>query len=332
MKKEEAIVRIVGKLDLQFGDVLDQRKVREIIEEVLYEYDLVSTSRELMLVNNMQDKIMLYLATRKIDGLSNRTLEAYSRHLNRFAHYMRKNVEDITTMDVRMYLAAYAKTGVKNTTIATETNYLRSFFKWLEDEEYILKSPMRKIKPIKVEKRLRDALTIEELEMIRDACKTYRQRALVEFFYSTGCRLEEVEVLNKKDIDWQNLKLKVIGKGNKERIVYLSPKAKVHIMKYLMSRLDASEALFVTERQPISRLGRRSIQREFNKLAELAGLSRRVYPHLMRHTTATNLLNGGADLVTVQHVLGHQDPSTTQIYAKASDKNIEHEYRKNMIQ
>lgn len=330
--KEEAIIRIVGKLDLIYSDVFNQREVRGIIEEVLYDYDLIPVSRELVIVNDMYDKIMLYLAARKIDGLAKKTLEAYSRHLNRFAHHMRKSIEDITTMDIRMYLAAYSKTGVKDTTIATEINYLRSFFKWLEDEEYIVKSPMRKIKAMKVEKRLRDALSIEELEMIRDACKTYRQRALVEFFYSTGARLEEVEKLNKTDIDWQNLKLKVIGKGNKERFVYLSPKAKVHIKKYLMSRLDTSEALFVTERNPVSRLGRRSIQREFNKLAELAGLNRRVYPHLMRHTTATNLLNGGADLVTVQHVLGHQDPATTQIYAKSSDKNVEHEYRKNMIQ
>ncbi|SDL21049.1 tyrosine-type recombinase/integrase [Natronincola ferrireducens] len=332
MKKEEAIIRIVGKIDLEYDGIVDQQKVRSIIEEVLYDYELVSTSRELVIVNDMHDKIMLYLATRKIDGLAKRTLEAYSRHLNRFAHYMRKNIEDINAMDIRMYLASYSKTGVKNTTLATEINYLRGFFKWLKSEEYIDKNPMDKIKTIKVEKRLRDALTIEELEKIRDACETYRQRALVEFFYSTGCRLEEVEKLNKEDIDWQNLKLKVIGKGNKQRVVYLSPKAKVYIQKYLMSRLDTCEALFVTERNPISRLGRRSIQREFNKLANLAALSRRVYPHLMRHTTATNLLNGGADLVTVQQVLGHQDPSTTLVYAKISDKNVEHEYRKNMIQ
>lgn len=331
MNKEEVVVRIVGKINLEFPEV-DQRVVREIVQEVLYDYDLTPLERSLVVQNNMADKVLLFLATKKIDGLSKTTLEAYHRHLNRFSLYMRKNVEDITTMDIRMYLATYAKTGVKNTTVATEASILKSFFGWLEDEEYIGKSPMRKIKPIKVEKRLRKALTIEELELCREACNTYRQRAMLEFFYSTGCRLDEMVKLNKSDINWQELSINVVGKGNKERPVYITPKAKVHIQKYLMSRLDTCEALFATERRPFGRLGRRGVEREIANIGKKAGLSQRIYPHLIRHTTATSLLNNGANLVTVQKILGHEDPATTQIYAQISDENVKFEYKKHLVQ
>lgn len=332
MRKDEAVIRIIGKMDLAFNDLLDQKKVREIVEEVLYDYELVPISKEIAIIDNMNDKIMLYLASKKIDGLSIRTLESYSRHLNRFSYYMRKNVEDITTMDIRMHLANYAKQGVKNSTLGTELDILRGFFRWLEDEEYINKSPVRKIKPIKIEKRIRKALTVEEMELLREGCKTYRQRAILEFFYSTGCRLDEVVNVNKRDIDWSKMQLRVIGKGNKERTVYVNAKTKVHLQKYLMTRLDDCEALFVTERKPVTRLGRRSIEREFKAIEEISNIGKSIYPHLIRHTFATHLLNAGADLVTVQAILGHEDASTTQIYAQMSNTNIEHEYRKHMVQ
>jgi integrase/recombinase XerD len=328
MVKEEVVIRIVAAVAQIFA--VDPQKVREVIEEVLYDYDITPAQKALVVKSNMVNKILLYLAARKLDGLSDRTLEGYQRYLGKFSMVVQKDVEDITTMDIRRYLALYTRTGVKNSTISTITNILRGFFRWLEDEDYIVKSPCRKIKPIKTEKRLRKALTTEELELLRDGCRTYRQRALLEFFHSTGCRLEEVESVNISDIDWQNMQLRVIGKGNKERIVYLNAKAKIHLQKYLMTRLDSDEALFVTSKQPIKRLGRRSIEREFVKIGEQSKLGKNVYPHLLRHTMATHMLNSGADLGTVQAILGHEDASTTQIYAQLSNTNIEHQYRKHM--
>jgi integrase/recombinase XerD len=272
--------------------------------------------------------MIIFLASKKIDGLSENTLKGYYERLNKFSYFIQKNIEDIDVMDIRMYLAAYSKTGVKNSTIAREIAILKSFFVWLENNCYILKSPMRNIKQIKVEKTLREALTAEELELVRDACETLRDRALIEFFYSTGCRLDEVVKLNKSDIDWQDLSLKVFGKGKKERIVFITPKAKIHLKKYLMSRLDDCEALFVTERKPTKRLGRRSYERAIDKLGKKAKLSKDLFPHLLRHTTATSMLRNGASLVEVQHYLGHEDPSTTQIYAHLSNDAVRAAHRK----
>jgi integrase/recombinase XerD len=225
-------------------------------------------------------------------------------------------------MDIRVYLAAYTKTGVKNTTIATTISCLKSFFGWLETQDYINKSPMRKVKNIKIEKRLRKPLSQEELEMLRIACKTVREKAIVEFFYSTGCRLDEVYKLNKGDINWNTDSCMVIGKGNKERRVFLNAKARVHLWKYIASRKDNNEALFVTGRGKLNRLGPRSFEEIFGDLGRRAGLTKRVHPHLLRHTMATSMLNNGASLAAVQGLLGHEDPATTQIYAELNQEEL----------
>lgn len=328
MKSQEATIRIVRRLDSLYPGMFDQAKVRQAIEEVLYDYTVSEKETSLAVIDNMGKMIMLYLATRKTEGLSDETLKSYGLTLGWFADSMRKNVENITAMDIRMYLARYSKTGVKNSTMATKTDILRGFFNWLEDEEYIPKSPMRKIKSPKVEKRIREALTKEEFEILRTGAKTLRQKALLELLYSTGCRLEEVEQMKKTDIDWQALNIRVIGKGDKERIVYLNATAQVHLRKYFMSRLDDCDAVFVTEKKPIKFLGRRAIQREMKKIMKQSGLKKNVYPHLIRHTFATHMINAGMDLSILQEILGHDSPETTLIYAKNSNEKVEHEYRK----
>ena len=327
MKSQEAAIRITSKLGLMYP-YLDQARVRQAIEGILYDYDVNTKCTALAVLDNMDDMILLYLATKKTEGLSDITLKSYGRTLGRFSYSMRQNVEDITTMDVRVYLANYAKTGVKTTTIATHTDILRGFFAWLEYEEYISKSPMRKIKTIKIEKRLRDALTKEEFETLRTGAKTLRQKALLETLYSTGRRLEEVEQMKKQDIDWQKLQVKVVGKGNKQRIVYINATCQVHLRKYLMSRLDDCDAVFVTERKPVKFLGRRAIQKEVDKIMEQSGIKKNVYPHLIRHTAATHWLNSGMDITFVKEILGHEELGTTEIYARISNQEVEHAYRK----
>lgn len=322
MCKEEVIIKILSRVMDELPTV-PADKLRPILDSVLYDYDIKPAERALVLRSNVGNMAMMYLAAKKVEGLSKTTLQNYAYKLKRFMENMQKNIEDISANDIRMYLAAYQRhTRCTNTTLETERAFLNSFFSWLEDEEYIQKSPMRKIKPMKTEKRMREALTPEELEMLRDSCETLRERALVEFFYSTGCRLDEAVKVKKQDINWQDLSLNVVGKGNKERRVYISEKAKVHIRKYLLSRFDDCDYLFVTERKPIRKLGNRSIQREFEKLGKRAGIGRQVHPHIIRHTTATDMLRNGATLSEVQHYLGHEQPATTQIYAKISDDAV----------
>jgi len=319
MLKEDIIIRILGK-SMEFLAQDQAVRLRTIIEEELYNFDIQPNSTAIVPYEGVSEKLMLFLIAKKLEGLAQHSLKSYSRQLTKFSKSVHKKLEEIDTMDIRMYLIQCTQRGLKNSSILTEMNVLRSFFSWLENEDYIAKSPMRKIKSIKKENRIRKSLTQEELENLRLSCKTLREKSMLEFFYSTGCRLDEVSKLNKVDIDWSQGCLQVIGKGDKERTVFLNAKAKVHLKKYLASRKDNNEALFVSARDPHSRLGHRAFQIDFNKLGKLAGITKSVHPHLLRHTTATIAVNNGASLQSVQKMLGHSNPSTTLIYA---DLNIE---------
>lgn len=332
MLKSEVITKILGKTYLSMPE-LDQLKLRDILEEVLYLYQVTSKSTDIARVNDIQDKIILFLASKKIDSLSYKSLYNYKLQLARFAFYMQKDIDKIETMDIRMYLGQLSKEkSLKQTSMSTLISILKSFFGWLEQEEYILKSPMRKIKQPKKSRNLRKALTLEELELLRGGCKTLRERALLEFIFSTGCRLSEVMNVDIVDIDWTNYSLKVIGKGSKEREVYFSAKAKIHLEKYLESRTDNSGALFVASKKPHIRLGSRSIQREIKNIAERANFNKSIYPHLLRHTMATLALSSGASLSSIQNLLGHDDLATTQIYAKLDKSSVREDYRRHLNQ
>jgi integrase/recombinase XerD len=327
--REEFIIKVLSRASEVIQ--MDQVKLlRNIIEDELYNFELQPITRALVPYIGIPEKLLIYLASKKLDGLSKITLGTYKLHLTRFIKFVRKEIADIDAMDIRRYLAAYSQSGVKNTTIATEIWILKSFFGWLEKEDYIVKSPMLKIQSIKTEKRVRKSLTPEELEIIRDACKTLRERAMVEFFFSTGCRLDEICKLNKQDIDWNSDKCLVYGKGSKERYVFINAKAKVHMWKYLNSRIDNNEALFVTSKSPYERLGRRSFQVDFNDLGKRAGIKKNIHAHLMRHSMATALINSGATWSDVQQMLGHEDPSTTQVYVDINTEAIQQSHKRHL--
>ncbi|MCR1166743.1 tyrosine-type recombinase/integrase [Clostridium botulinum] len=323
--KEEVVIKLVGKLPLEFPEI-DQRKVRTIAEEVLYKYRVLPEETGLV-TSDIEEKLQIYLASKKLDGLSLKTLKNYQYNLAIFADHLRKPLGTITTMDLRMFLAVRCK-NMRATSVNGQISILKSFFGWLADEEYIPKNPAKKLKQTKEPKRLRHAMTEEEVELLRQASKTDREKALVEFLISTGCRLSEVVGVNKDDINWYEMSLNVIGKGDKERKVYFNIKTKIYLKKYLNRRKDNNEALFVTSKSPHNRLGGRSVQREIKKIADRAGINKSIYPHLFRHSFATSKLNAGMPLPVIQHLMGHENPATTQIYAELSEENIKHEYKK----
>lgn len=279
---------------------------------------------------DLQDKIKIFLASKKLEGLSPLTIDSYKLELNIFAERVKKKSQDITSADVRVYLSEF--NYLKLSSISRKLSVLKSFFSWLTSEEIIQRDPTSKLKPPKKEKTLPKALTIEELEMLREGCETERQRAFIEVMYATGCRLSEVQQLNKSDINFQTMSTKVFGKGSKEREVYLSFKSLYHLKKYLKSRSDECEALFVTQRKPYRRLSNRGIQREIKKVARKVGLESKVSPHVLRHTFATLTLNNGAELVAVQELLGHSSPDTTIRYARITEERKHEQHRKFLVQ
>lgn len=279
---------------------------------------------------DLQEKIKLFLANKKLEGMSSISLKSYQLELRIFSESVKKRTEDITAGDIRIFLSEFEH--LKMSSISKKLSVLRSFFSWLTGEEIIVRDPTTRLKPPKKEVRAPKALSIEELETLRENCHSIRQRALLEVMYATGCRLSEVQAINKKDINMQTMSCKVIGKGNKEREVFFSFKAMYHLRKYLLSRQDEIEALFITERKPCRRLGHRAIQREISQIAKQARLEKRVSPHTLRHTFATLTLNNGADIVAVQHLLGHSNPATTQGYAVLSDERKREQYKKYLVQ
>lgn len=308
---------------------LDLELLNAIISKIISRYHITKVEQD-EVHPDLTEKIEFFLASKKLEGLSPDSLSGYRLELKIFSEKVKKRTHDITAADIRVFLADFPH--LKLSSIAKKISVLKSFFGWLTAEELIIKDPTMKIKQPKKEKRLPKALTIEELEMLRESCTTTRQRAFIEILYATGCRLSEIHRLNKKDVNYQSMSCEVFGKGSKERIAYFSFKSLYHLKKYLNNRTDDCEALMVTERKPYRRLSKRAIQREIAKIAAQANLDKKVSPHTLRHTFATLTLNNGAELKAVQDLLGHSSPATTQIYAQLTEEKKREQHRKFLVQ
>lgn len=325
---EEFVINAIGKLTLEFNfDWEQQRKVRDCLYLSLYNYEVLPVEKALI-KSDLEDKILLYLQVRKLENYSQATLNNYMYTLRKFASFINKPVGTITKNDIRYYMAMNFG-GLKPSTVNNKIACFKAFFQWLEQEEIIPNNPARSLDETKLPKRLRKSLTAEELERVRIACADNRDRALVEFLVATGCRVSEVASCNIKDLNLNDNTLKVIGKGNKERTVCFTDKAKLYIRKYLEEdrQKDNEDALFVSTKFPYNRISSRSIELAIAKIGIRAKLGKPLFPHLLRHTMATLSLQSGADITIIQHLLGHTTPSTTQIYAENSFDNIKHEYK-----
>lgn len=277
--------------------------------------------------NNLKKRMESFLSAKRIDGLSGKTIKDYRAVLEKFVAKVDKHPSQITVDDIRSYITYLLdERELKKSSVQTHVNTIRSFFSWLDMEDIIKKNPMRKIKSFKIDKvHARKPLSAEELEQLRDGCKTYKEHALVELFVSSGCRLSEIVGLRIDRVDWQTRSVVVRGKGNKERTVYFSVRAKRMLQEYFKRR-KGGDSLFAESRAPYEPMRGRAIQKAIQKIGEQAGEQRRIHPHLLRHTFASNAINGGMKIATIQHLLGHSDPKTTCIYAELSPKTVQYEY------
>lgn len=308
---------------------IETAKLEIRLEEVLSNYEIHrKTQKEIE--NDLSEKIEIYLSARKIEGLSDKTIHNNKIELANFAKHVKKATVQITTSDIRKYLASNDKWMVS--TVDNKLSVIKTFFGWLVKEEMLLRNPTLKIKPPKKPKRLPKALSIEELEVVRESCETLRERALVEVLYSTGCRLSEVMNMKISDVNIQEMSLRVIGKGDKERIVFLTFKSLYHLKKYLKSRKDECEYLFVTDRRPARQMANRTIERIIDKIQSRAKVSKKLTPHVFRHTIATLMMENGADLADVQQILGHERPETTLVYAHVSEERKKQAHKRFHVQ
>ena len=272
--------------------------------------------------------VELFLAAKKLEGCSERSLRYYSSTLMRFSAEIAKPAHDVTTDDIRDYLASYSGDGrVGKTTIDNIRRVISSFFSWLEEEDYIYKSPVRRIKKIKTSRVLKPVYSDESLELLRDACEEIRDLAMIDLLSSTGIRVGELVQLDRRDIDFDARECVVHGKGDKERRVYFDARAKTHLLAYLELRVDDTPALFVSLRRPFRRLEISGVEARLRKLGEDSGV-RHVHPHKFRRTLATKAIDKGMPIEQVQVLLGHSKIDTTLCYAMVDQDNVKRSHRR----
>lgn len=272
--------------------------------------------------------LAMFLNAKKIEGCSERTLAYYKTTVEKLLDGITDPIRKVTTDDIREYLASYqGLNDCSKTTIDNIRRNISSFFTWLEEEDYIIKSPMRRIHKIKTTKTVKEVISDEEIEKMRDKCKNLRDLAIVDLLYSTGIRIGELVRLNIDDIDFEERECIVFGKGDKERRVYFDAKTKIHLIGYINSRSDDSPALFVTLDAPYDRLKISGVEIRLRRLGRELGINR-VHPHKFRRTMATRAIDKGMPVEQVQKLLGHSQIDTTMCYAIVNQTNVKVAHRK----
>ena len=269
-----------------------------------------------------------FLAAKKVEGCSEKTLIYYRKTVRNMLDGIGKPAQQVTTDDLRGYLSNYQQQrGASKVTIDNIRRILSSFFSWLEDEDYILKSPARRIHKVKTAKVVKDTYTDETLERMRDGCGNLRDLAIIDMLASTGMRVGELMLLNREDINFEERECVVLGKGNKERVVYFDARTKIHLLNYLGSRQDTAPALFVGLRAPHKRLTIGGVESMLRMLGKALNIPK-VHPHKFRRTLATTAIDKGMPIEQVQQLLGHQKIDTTLHYAMVKQQNVKQAHRK----
>lgn len=318
---EEKLVNILNEM-AEYLSISQMKKLQEVLLKNLSEKEPDRAE-----IDNYE-YLQLFLDAKRIEGCSDRTLGYYRITIEKLLSSIEISVRRITTEEIRKYLSDYQQiNGCSKVTVDNVRRNISSFFTWLEEEDYILKSPMRRIHKIKTKQQVKETISDEAIEQLRDRCSCPRDLAMIDLLYSTGIRVGELVNLNIDDINFEARECVVFGKGDKERRVYFDAKAKIHLKEYLGNRSDDNPALFVTLDAPHARLKISGVEIRLRELGRSLSLNR-IHPHKFRRTMATRAIDKGMPIEQVQKILGHSQIDTTMQYAIVNENNVKSSHQK----
>ena len=324
--KRQIISDVVQQM-LPHLDNAQLKELQKVLEYVLFSCEITKQEKKKTTDDNPK-LVDDFVAAKRIEGCSEKTLKYYRTTIEAMTTSIDKNIRHIQTEDLRSYLTDYqSKNQSSRVTIDNIRRILSSFFSWLEDEDYILKSPVRRIHKVKTATNIKETYTDEELEKMRDNCTELRDLAIIDILASTGMRIGEMVLLNKADINFNERECVVFGKGDKERIVYFDARAKIHLQNYIDSRTDDNPALFVTLRSPHERIKIGGIETRLREMGKILDIEK-VHPHKFRRTLATLAIDKGMPIEQLQQLLGHKRIDTTLQYAMVKQSNVKQAHRK----
>ena len=325
--KQQIIESIVQQM-LAHLDNVQLKRLQNVLEHELFDCEI--KEQEECSEDDSNRLLELFITAKRIEGCSERTLKYYQTTIDTMLDSVGKNVRRIQTEDLRAYLTSYqGKNNPSRVTIDNIRRILSSFFSWLEDEDYILKSPVRRIHKVKTATNVKETYTDEDLEKMRDSCTELRDLAMIDMLASTGMRIGEMVLLNKADINFNERECVVFGKGDKERIVYFDARTKIHLHNYIDTRTDDNPALFVTLRSPHERIKIGGIESRLREMGKQLAITK-VHPHKFRRTLATMAIDKGMPIEQLQQLLGHKRIDTTLQYAMVKQSNVKLAHKKHI--
>lgn len=323
--KQDLITDVVQRM-LPYLNNAQTKKLQDVLSYVLLEYDVIENQNKDS--DLQQNFVELFLSAKRIEGCSEKSLKYYKMTIEAMIDELDKDIRHIVTDDIRGYLTEYQKKKKSSkVTIDNIRRILSSFFSWLEDEDYILKSPVRRIHRVKTGTNIKETYSDEALELMRDNCTELRDLAIIDMLASTGMRVGEMVLLNRNDIDFNERECIVFGKGSKERVVYFDARTKIHLQNYLDGRTDDNPALFVSLKSPHKRLKIGGVEVRLRKFGRQLGINK-VHPHKFRRTLATMAIDKGMPIEQLQQLLGHRKIDTTLQYAMVKQSNVKNAHRK----
>lgn len=324
--KQQIITDVVQQM-LPHLDNVQLKQLQKVLEYTLFGCE-ITKQEEKEAINDNSKLVNDFVTAKRIEGCSEKTLKYYRTTIEAMVVSINKGIRHIQTEDLRSYLTDYqSKNQSSRVTIDNIRRILSSFFSWLEDEDYIVKSPVRRIHKVKTATNIKETYTDEELEKMRDNCTELRDLAIIDMLASTGMRIGEMVLLNKADINFNERECVVFGKGDKERVVYFDARAKLHLQNYIDSRTDDNPALFVTLRSPHERIKIGGIETRLREMGKALDIEK-VHPHKFRRTLATIAIDKGMPIEQLQQLLGHKRIDTTLQYAMVKQSNVKQAHRK----